>query len=107
MDSASLRASRWTRESHRFPTVIKATDKALIRHKRFFLRKDEISISMAKLASLHIKTEIVWPDIRIESSGSIDPLASHGHTKADACRIREMAEETQAIFIGPEILKLS
>jgi len=56
MDSASLRASRWTRESHRFPTVIKATDKALIRHKRFFLRKDEISISMAKLASLHIKT---------------------------------------------------
>ena len=45
---------------------------------------------------VHIKTGIVWADILIESSGGSDPLASHGHTKADARRIRELIEMAQA-----------
>jgi hypothetical protein len=32
----------------------------------------------------------------IESSGGSDPLASHGHRKADAKRIKELIEESQA-----------
>jgi hypothetical protein len=42
IESASSRASRWSRGIHRFPTVIKATDKAVIRHKRFFHPKDAL-----------------------------------------------------------------
>jgi hypothetical protein len=39
---------------------------------------------------------MIWSEIRIESSGGSDPLTSHGHTKADALRIKELVENAQA-----------
>jgi hypothetical protein len=107
MASESFKASRWTSGNHLFPIVIEVTDKAVIRHKRSWFSKDEISISITKVASVHIKTGIVWADILIESSGGSDPLASHGHKKADARRIRELIEAAQGDLIGTEKLKLS
>jgi len=107
MDSEIFRASRWTRGNHFFPTIIEVTDQAVIRHKRSWFSKDEISISITKVASVHIKTGIFWSDILIESSSGSDPLTSHGHTKADAQRIRALVEEAQGILSGPEKLKLS
>jgi hypothetical protein len=101
----TFQASRWTNGNHLFPTVIEVTDKAVIRRKRSWFSKDEISISITKVASVHIKTGIIWANILIESTGGSDPLASHGHKKADARRIRELVEEAQGI--GPEKLKLS
>lgn len=68
---------------------------AVIRHKRTLFSKDEISISISKIASVHIKTGLIWSDILVESSGGSDPLASHGHSKADAHRIRALVEEAQ------------
>jgi uncharacterized protein YqjF (DUF2071 family) len=99
-------ASRWTRGNHLFPTVIEITDKAIIRHKRSWFSKDEISISMSKVASVHVKTGFFWADILIESSGGTDPFTSHGHNKADARRIRELVEEKQGDIEGPTKLKL-
>ena len=96
MDSEIFKASRWTHGNHLFPTVIEVTDKAVIRHKRSWFSKDEISISILKVASVHIKTGILWADILIESSGGTDPFASHGHRKADAQRIRDLIESYQA-----------
>jgi len=93
----TFQASRWTAGNLFFPTVIAVTDKAVIRHKRSWFSKDEISISITKVASVHIKTGIFWSDVLIESSGGSDPLASHGHKKADARRIREQIEATQGI----------
>jgi hypothetical protein len=107
MDSEMFKASRWTRGNFLFPTVIEVTDRAVIRHKRSWLTRDEISISITKIASVHIKTGIVWSDILIESSGGSDPLASHGHKKADARRIRELIEEAQGNLGIGEKLKLS
>jgi hypothetical protein len=95
MPSETFQASRWTSGNHLFPTIIEVTDKAVIRHKRSWFSKDEMSISITKVASVHIKTELIWSDILIESSGGSDPLASHGHTKADAQRIRELVETAQ------------
>ncbi len=92
--------------NHLFPTVIEVTNRAVIRHKRSWFSKDEMSISITKVASVHIKTGIFWSDILIESSGGSDPLASHGHTKADARRIRELVEAAQGISAVPEKLKL-
>lgn len=100
MPSESFRASRWTRGNLLFPTVIEVTDKSVIRHKRSWFSRDEMSISILKVASVHIKTGLVWSDILIESSGGSDPLASHGHTKADARRIRELVESAQAALTG-------
>jgi hypothetical protein len=105
MASETFKASRWTSGNHLFRTVIEVTDRAVIRHKRSWFSKDEISISISKVASVHIKTGLIWSDILIESTGGTDPLACHGHAKADAQRIRALVEEAQGI--GPEKLKLS
>ena len=106
MDSEIFRASRWTRGNHLFPTVIEVTSRAVIRHKRSWFSKDEMSISILKVASVHIKTGFIWSSILIESSGGADPIASHGHTKGDAQRIRALVEEAQGIVSEPEKLKL-
>jgi len=83
------------------------TSRAVIRHKRSWFSKDEMSISILKVASVHIKTGFLWSSILIESSGGADPIASHGHTKGDAQRIRALVEEAQGITSEPQKLKLS
>ena len=99
MDTETFQASRWTKGNFLFPTVIEVSDRAVVRRKRSWFRRDEISISIFKVASVHIKTGIIWSDILIESSGGSDPLASHGHRKSDAQRIKELIEEYQAAAI--------
>src|ERR1022692_3064866 len=107
MASETFQASRWTHGNFLFPTVIEVTDRAVVRRKRSWFSRDEISISITKVASVHIKTGIVWSDILIESTGGTDPLASHGHRKADARRIRELVESMQGSSSSPDKLKLS
>ena len=55
-------------------------------------------MSITKIASVHIKTGIIWSEILIESSGGTDPITSHGHTKGDAQRIKELIESAQAQY---------
>jgi hypothetical protein len=98
MPSETFRASRWTRGNLLFPTSIEVTEKAVIRRKRSWFSQDEMSISITKVASVHIKTGLFWSDILIESSGGTDPLGSHGHRKADAVRIKDLIEEAQSQF---------
>ena len=106
MEPQTFKASRWTRGNRLFPTVIEVTDRAVVRRKRSWFSRDEISISISKVASVHINTGIFWSEIRVESSGGTDPRVSHGHTKADAQRIRALVEEAQGIFGDGEKLKL-
>jgi len=106
MESEFFKASRWTRGNHLFRTIIEVNDRAVIRHKRSWFSKDEISIAISKVASVHIKTGMLWSDILIESSGGTDPFTSHGHRKADAQRIRALVEEAQGILSGADKLKL-
>jgi hypothetical protein len=91
-----FQASRWTRGNLIFPTCIEVTDKAITRRKRSWFKMDEITINITKVASVHIKTGLIWSEILIESSGGSDPLTSHGHRKADAIRIKEIIENAQA-----------
>jgi len=96
MPTEIFQASRWTRGNRLFPTIIEVSDKAVTRRKRSWFSRDEISVSISKVASVHIKTGVFWSDILIESSGGSDPLASHGHKKPDAIRIKELIETCQA-----------
>jgi hypothetical protein len=105
MDSESFQASRWSSGNHLFPVVIEVSDQAIIRRKRSWFSQDEISISLSKVASVHVKTGLIWANILIESSGGSDPLTSHGHSKTAARRIRELVEAAQGI--GSERIKLS
>jgi hypothetical protein len=98
MPSELFQASRWTRGNFLFPTIIEVSDKAVTRRKRSWFTRDEISMSIGKIASVHIKTGLIWSTILIESSGGSDPLASHGHTKGDAVRIKELIENYQSDF---------
>jgi len=89
-------ASRWTAGNFLFPTVIQINPNAVVRRKRAWFSVDEMSVSILKIASVHIKTGLIWSNILIESSGGSDPLASHGHTHGDARRIKELVEQYQA-----------
>jgi hypothetical protein len=95
MPTEIFRASRWTRGNLLFPTYIEVSDKAVTRRKRSWFSEDEMNISISKVASVHIKTGLIWSEVLIESSGGTDPLASHGHSKSDAIRIKELIEEIQ------------
>ena len=95
MPIESFQASRFTRGNRLFPTVIEVSDKSVIRRKRSWFSRDEISVSITKVASVHIKTGLLWSEIRIESSGGTDPMVSHGHRKSDALRIKELIEQHQ------------
>ena len=96
MPTEIFQASRWTRGNRLFPTYIEVSDKSVSRRKRSWFRLDEMSVSINKVASVHIKTGLIWSEILIESSGGSDPMASHGHKKADAQRIKELIENAQA-----------
>ncbi len=96
MPSEIFRASRWTKGNLFFPTYIEVSDKSVSRRKRSLFRVDEMSMSITKVASVHIRTGMIWSEILIESSGGTDPIASHGHSKADARRIKDLIENAQA-----------
>lgn len=89
--SETFVASRWTRGNRIFPIKIEVTPMQVIKIKRAFFSSDEKSININKVASVRIKTGILWSDIRIDSTGG-DPISSHGHRKKDAQRIKELIE---------------
>lgn len=101
MPTEIFKASRWTRGNLLFPTYIEVSDKSVTRRKRSWFNRDEMSISITKVASVHIRTGMIWSEILIESSGGTDPISSHGHSKSDALRIKELIEDAQAIFARP------
>jgi hypothetical protein len=88
-------ASRWTRGNRIFPTRIAVGPDHVVRIRRKLFGRTEESIAISKVASVQIATGFIWSDIRIDSSGGTDPIASHGHSKNDAIRIRELIEQFQ------------
>jgi hypothetical protein len=98
MPTEIFRASRWTRGNLFFPTEIDVSENSVTRRKRSLFRVDEMTINISKIASVHIRTGMVWSEILIESSGGTDPMQSHGHRKADAIRIKELIEQAQSLL---------
>ena len=88
-------ASRWTKGNFWFPTRIVVGPLRVSRVKRRLFGSTEESISISQVASVKISTGMIWSDILIESTGGTDPIASHGHRKADAVRIRDLVEAFQ------------
>lgn len=89
-------ASRWTRGNHIFPTRIVVTPLHVSRVKSRLFGTTEESIAISQVASVEIKTGAIWSEIRIDSTGGAEPITSHGHSKGDAIRIRELIETYQA-----------
>ena len=93
-------ASRLTHGNFLFPTVIEVGDTFVVKRTRTLFSKNEISIHLQRVASVRIETGILWSDILIESSGGSDPIASHGHRKDDALRIKALIEKAQSRNLG-------
>lgn len=96
-----FKASRWTKGNRLFPTVIEISDQSVVRRKRSWFTVNEMSIHLSRVASVRIETGMFWSDVLIESTGGTDPLESHGHTKAEARRIKELIESAQTRMAGP------
>ena len=88
-------ASRITRGNFLFPTRIEVSPERVLRIKPRAMGQDEESIAMGKIASVQIKVGLMFSDIRIDSAGGSNPIVSHGHSKGDARRIRELIEQYQ------------
>jgi hypothetical protein len=95
MPIESFHASRWTGGNFLFPTCIEVNDTAVVRRKRTWFSKNEMSIHLERVASVRVETGLLWSEVLIESTGGTDPISSHGHTKADAVRIKELIEQAQ------------
>lgn len=88
-------ASRWTAGNFFFPVRLELTPERVTRVKPRLIGSDEETISISKVASVSIRTGLIWADIRIDSSGGTDPILSHGHAKEDAVAVRDLIQRYQ------------
>ena len=100
MPTETFPASRWTAGNFLFPTTIIVTDTAVMRVKRSWFSRNEMSIHLQRVASVRIDSGVLWSDILIESTGGTDSITSHGHKKKDALRIKELLEKVQTAQLG-------
>ena len=93
----SFSASRLTQGNRIFPTRIEVSPDRVARIKPRLIGSTEESIAISNVASVQIATGLLFSDIRIDSTGGSNPIESHGHTKGDARRIRELIEQYQRL----------
>lgn len=93
--SEAFSASRWTTGNFFFPTRIEVNPERVLRIKPRMFGSNEESIAIQKVASVNISTGVMFSNIRIDSTGGTNPILSHGHSKSDARRIRELVEQYQ------------
>jgi len=94
-DRHVFKASRWTAGNLWFPLRIEVTPQRVSRIKPRLIGSSEESISISQVASVSIRTGLIWSTIQIDSTGGTDPIVSSGHRKADAVRIRDLIEQFQ------------
>ena len=93
-----FRASRLSRGNRIFPTQVVITPSSVTHYTPQFVGKLEESIHMSHVASIKIDTNIMFSDVKIETTGGHNPVLCHGHSKADAIRIKKLIEEFQTAY---------
>ena len=100
-----FRASRWTAGNLWFPLRIEVNPQRVTRIKPHLIGSSEESISIGQVASVAIKTGLIWSTVKIDSTGGTDPIVSHGHRKGDAIQIRDLIEQFQQGTVSPRIAR--
>jgi hypothetical protein len=93
-----FRASRFTRGNRLFPAQVVITPESLTLFMPQWIGKLEESIHMAHIASVKIDTNLLFADVRIETSGGQDPIVCHGHRKGDAVEMKALLERYQGQY---------
>jgi hypothetical protein len=96
-----FKASRWTAGNFWFPLRLEVTPQRVSRIKPRLIGSSEESISISQVASVSIRTGLIWSTIQIDSTGGTDPIVSRGHRKADAIQIRDLVEQFQQGAVPP------
>src|SRR5438132_1528569 len=91
-------ASRLSRSNHLFPTQVLISPTNVVQHKPRWIGRQEESIHMAHVSSVKVDTHLLLSDVFIETSGGSDPIACHGHTKADAMKMKALIERYQTDY---------
>lgn len=79
-------ASRWTTPF--FPPIVRISDSRVTILKPALFHDSERSIPIQKIASVTLRTGMLWTTIRIESSGGSKDIVAFGFRNADAVQMR-------------------
>jgi hypothetical protein len=90
-----FRASRLSRGNLLFPTQVLITPSSVIHFTPQWIGKREQAIHLAHIASMTIDTNLMFSDVTIETSGGTSTVRCHGHSKADAVRMKDLVERYQ------------
>jgi hypothetical protein len=93
-----FRASRLSRGNHLFPTQVLITPTSVVQYTPRWIGRQEETIHMAHIASVKIETGMMLSNVLIETSGGTDPIACHGHRKADAAQMKNLIERYQTDY---------
>ena len=93
-----FRASRLSQGNHLFPTQVLITPTSVVQYTPRWIGRREETIHMAHIASVKIETGAMLSDVLIETSGGNDPIACHGHRKADATAMKNLIERYQTDY---------
>jgi hypothetical protein len=96
-----FKASRWTAGNFWFPLRIEVTPQRVSRIKPRLIGSKEESISISQVASIAIRTGLIWSTVQIDSTGGTNPIVSRGHRKSDAILIRDLVEQFQQGMAPP------
>jgi hypothetical protein len=93
-----FRASRLSSGNRVFPTQVRITPDAVIRHTPRWFGHLEQSIHLAHVSSVRVETRLLFSDVFIETSGGTNAVACHGHRKADAMVMKQLIERYQTAY---------
>jgi hypothetical protein len=93
-----FRASRLTKGNRIFPAQLIITSSSVTQLQPQWIGKQEQSLHMAHVASIDIDTNMIFSDVSIETTGGHNPLVCHGHSKADAVKIKTVIEQYQSEY---------
>ena len=95
-----VRASRWSRGHHLFPTQVAVTPTSVVQYTPQWVGRREHSIHIAHISSVEVDTNLFFSNIVIETSGGTDPVLCHGHRKRDAIEMKRLINEYQTSYYG-------
>jgi hypothetical protein len=95
-------ASRWSGRNLLFPTQVAIAGGRVTRYRARVIGHDEESIPIAQIASVKIRTSLLWSDVIIESTGGQNQIVCHGHLNRDAVAIKTTIEAYQQRQYAPE-----
>lgn len=97
-DGDVFRASRLSAGNRLFPTQVLVTPTAVVHYTPELIGRKEHSIHVAHVASVSIETNLLFSNVLIETTGGTTPVSCHGHSKADAVRMKQLIEQYQTQY---------